>query len=336
MSACLSKISLSGGNDIFIENQQRRFVQPGQFDDAEDDKMKNHRMQQQVMMIQQNSSPRIHYLSQSRRFEASSVLQAPPIVAIKQMHLHVPTTRTEERIMSSSYLMDVVRADIREHAHAVASESSSLPSFPATYTIASFERRRPPKKRFISISSSAEELEMTVAPKPVIKKKRGPSRPLGVYKRQWFMSYQELVAFYQIKGHCRVPQNYSSNPTLGTWVHNQRRKFKLGVMADERIKLLERLNFQWEISRGGERLDYPACPKWETMFSKLCAFKNKYGHCEVNMIGTDATPQLSEWFQTQLYWYERFISGISQTKMTEARAAKLECVGISLAKQQRK
>jgi len=235
----------------------------------------------------------------------------------------------------------------------------SLSSLSSPLNITSFDKsRRPIKKRLISVTSPSllfDESEMTkpttphyTSSKPIIKKKKiassktkSKSKSLGVYKRQWFQKYNELIAFQKLKGHCRVPQVYPPSPTLGTWVHNQRRKYKLGCLSNDRIQLLDRIDFQWEVSRGGERVDYPACPKWETMFTKLCAFKNKYGHCEVSssmVDGTcnseDVTPQLCEWVETQRYWYERFVSGsssISSKQMTKDRATKLECAGISWA-----
>lgn len=344
-NACLSMLQLGHHQQVQVQvqAQQRRYVLPDQFDDAEDDHNHHHH---------------VHRIAPSIIVQMPLLSVAPPPMVGRK---NAGKSEISSSISSSSYLMDVVRADIHEHqqlqAPTIAVGKSTSSSLSSPLNITSFEKsRRPIKKRLISVTSPAlfDEPEMTkptrtphyTSSKPIIKKKKvassktkNKSKSLGVYKRQWFQKYNELVAFQKLKGHCRVPQVYPPSPTLGTWVHNQRRKYKLGCLSSDRIQLLDRIDFQWEVSRGGERVDYPACPKWETMFTKLCAFKNKYGHCEVSssmIVGNseDVTPQLCEWVETQRYWYERFVSGsrnISSKQMTKDRAAKLECAGISWA-----
>lgn len=328
MNPCLDMLQLRHHQQVQAQAQQRRYVLPDQFDDAEEDCHHHH----------------VHRIAPSI-IDQLPLSVAPPIIGRKAGEI--------VSISSSSYLVDVVRADIRDRqqqAPRIAIEESTSSSSSSSLNITSLEKsRRPIKKRLISVSPSLlDEPEMTkstpyTSSKPTIKKKKiaSASKPksLGVYKRQWFQKYNELIAFQKLKGHCRVPQIYPPSPTLGTWVHNQRRKYKLGCLSNDRIHLLDRIDFQWEVSRGGERVDYPACPKWETMFTKLCAFKNKYGHSEVSsgMVVDrleDVTPQLCEWVETQRYWYERFVSGgssISSKQMTKDRAAKLERAGISWA-----
>ena len=49
-----------------------------------------------------------------------------------------------------------------------------------------------------------------------------------------------------------VPQRYQSNPQLGTWVHTQRRQYKLmkegkkSSMTEEKVKDLDAMGFEWE------------------------------------------------------------------------------------------
>jgi len=43
----------------------------------------------------------------------------------------------------------------------------------------------------------------------------------------WSMRYKELQAFKSRQGNCLVPQRYQANMQLGTWVHTQRRHYKL-------------------------------------------------------------------------------------------------------------
>jgi len=42
----------------------------------------------------------------------------------------------------------------------------------------------------------------------------------------WQRRLQDLQEFNQTHGHCRVPQKYPKNPSLGKWVQTMRREFK--------------------------------------------------------------------------------------------------------------
>jgi hypothetical protein len=42
----------------------------------------------------------------------------------------------------------------------------------------------------------------------------------------WNERLSELANYRDIHGHCNVPTNYSQNKSLGTWVSNQRIKYK--------------------------------------------------------------------------------------------------------------
>ena len=68
----------------------------------------------------------------------------------------------------------------------------------------------------------------------------------------WNEGIPELIEFKQWSGQYDVTQNYTENPSLGCWVINQRRKYKLpnsrkmSLISDERTVQLEKLGFQWE------------------------------------------------------------------------------------------
>ncbi|KAL9180743.1 hypothetical protein ACHAXT_011196 [Thalassiosira profunda] len=67
----------------------------------------------------------------------------------------------------------------------------------------------------------------------------------------WNQKYQELRAYKAAHGNCRVPQRYQPNPQLGTWVHTQRRQWKLrqegkrSGMTNEKKAALDALGFYW-------------------------------------------------------------------------------------------
>ena len=71
---------------------------------------------------------------------------------------------------------------------------------------------------------------------------------------KWLESLAKVVKFKEENGNCNVPRKWKRDPTLGEWVHFQRRQFRLrqlgrrNHMTDERIRKLEAIGFEW--SRG--------------------------------------------------------------------------------------
>jgi superfamily II DNA or RNA helicase len=61
----------------------------------------------------------------------------------------------------------------------------------------------------------------------------------------WEKRFQELRAFKKDRGHCDVPQSYSENRSLGTWLSNQRQFRRRGTLSQDRIDQLEALGVVW-------------------------------------------------------------------------------------------
>jgi hypothetical protein len=72
---------------------------------------------------------------------------------------------------------------------------------------------------------------------------------------RWMERYGELMRFQQENGHCNVPDKYSANTKLGSWVRNQRVQYrnlqskKKSRMTPSRIALLEKIGFQWSVRK---------------------------------------------------------------------------------------
>lgn len=68
----------------------------------------------------------------------------------------------------------------------------------------------------------------------------------------WNKKFQELKAYKTAYGNCMVPQRFSANPQLGTWVHTQRRQYKLmsddkkSSMTEEKVEALNSIGFDWD------------------------------------------------------------------------------------------
>jgi len=125
----------------------------------------------------------------------------------------------------------------------------------------------------------------------------------------WEALFQALVAFKENQGHCRVPDRWSENPQLATWVRTQRQAFRKGKLSGERVARLEALGFEWD----------PVRAAWEAMFQALVAFKGKQGHCNVPF-GWSENPELGTWVSNQRQTFRK-------GKLSEERVARLEALG---------
>lgn len=69
--------------------------------------------------------------------------------------------------------------------------------------------------------------------------------------KTWNRKFQELKVYKNTFGNCMVPQRYQANPQLGTWVHTQRRQYKLMIegkkssMTREKAQALDSIGFFW-------------------------------------------------------------------------------------------
>ena len=96
----------------------------------------------------------------------------------------------------------------------------------------------------------------------VVKQKAAKTTPKNRFKEgKWLQSLAKVVAFKEENGHCNVPRKWKNEPTLGEWVHFQRRQYRLkqlnrrNHMTEPRIRKLEAIGFEW--SRGNTHSSYP-------------------------------------------------------------------------------
>ena len=97
------------------------------------------------------------------------------------------------------------------------------------------------------------DLNKLQATKKTSSKRKGT--PKSRFKEgKWLESLAKVVKYKEENGNCNVPRKWKRDPTLGEWVHFQRRQFRLrqlnrrNHMTDERIRKLEAVGFEW--SRG--------------------------------------------------------------------------------------
>ena len=57
-----------------------------------------------------------------------------------------------------------------------------------------------------------------------------------------------LQNYLNENGDTLVPATYSPDPSLGGWVARQRKAYRNGKLSADKIKLLEKLGFNWDPS----------------------------------------------------------------------------------------
>jgi acetolactate synthase regulatory subunit len=140
----------------------------------------------------------------------------------------------------------------------------------------------------------------------------------------WADRLNELADYRKVHGHCNVPQKYSDNVKLGSWVTNQRSQYRLhqkgetSPMTLPRIQALESLGFEWVSSRGA------TCP-WEDRLSELADYRKIHGHCNIPRKDCENS-LLGTWVKNQRHRYSLHLKG-KASPITLPRIRALERLG---------
>jgi hypothetical protein len=158
----------------------------------------------------------------------------------------------------------------------------------------------------------------------------------------WERWLARLKAYKRRHGDCNVPELWTTNPALGSWVSKQRQRKKAldrGApsegMTVTRAAKLEALGFVWELSTEGCRKqciwDRGKECIWEAQLAKLTSYKQRHGDCNVPK-GWAEDPVLARWVVYQRRG-KRLLDCCEPSRatrgMTAARVAKLEAVGFA-------
>lgn len=109
-------------------------------------------------------------------------------------------------------------------------------------------------------------------------------RELKDFDDIWWESYMKLTDYFNKNGHSNVPARHKKDPALGTWVVAQRARRKKDELSQDRIDLLDEIDFNWN----------PKVRIFEEFCKKLIEFKEKYGHTNIPIVSKDF-PKLGKW-----------------------------------------
>ncbi len=122
---------------------------------------------------------------------------------------------------------------------------------------------------------------------------------------RWESRFAELVAFKAKHGHLRITKKNQLSEGMVHWRDNQRIRFRSGVMPPEQKTRLDAIGFEWE---NPERLspikDEHLEALWDSMFTRLLAFREAHGHCQVPQ-RKRVDDGLGKWVQRQRYHYRK-------------------------------
>lgn len=96
-------------------------------------------------------------------------------------------------------------------------------------------------------------------------------------KMSWEYRFAMLQQYFQQYGDCAVPR---SNPQLGCWLDNQRRSYRKGKLAPERVAALNELGVTW----GAVRKDLEL--SWREQYNQLRQYKQEHGDCIIPQAAT--------------------------------------------------
>ena len=105
----------------------------------------------------------------------------------------------------------------------------------------------------------------------------------------WEDRFEELLQYKKTHGNCEVPEQWSENIQLGTWVKWQRWLKKKGKLSLDHEHQLNEAGFRWE------DIDIIV---WEKRFEELLQYKKLYGNCDVPQRQGE-NRQLSIWVNWQ-------------------------------------
>ncbi len=102
------------------------------------------------------------------------------------------------------------------------------------------------------------------------------------WEQEWQEKYQQLLQYSKENGNTKVPREH---PKLGTWVVIQRRQRALNRLTEERIQLLESIDFTW----------HSKDELWNENYLKLKEYIKVNGHSKV----PNNYPVIGSWVCTQ-------------------------------------
>ena len=138
----------------------------------------------------------------------------------------------------------------------------------------------------------------------------------------WEIGYEHACKYYRINGNCQVTNSFVTDDgfKLGSWVANQRTKYRSKKLSEDRIKRLDEIAFEWNAH--GNR--------WEINYKQAKEYFEKNGNLVVaNNFVLPNGFKLGQWLATQKADYKK-------GKLDNKKILLLERIGIVWAPNEEK
>jgi len=191
------------------------------------------------------------------------------------------------------------------------------------------------KKKKVQCAKTTTSAAATTKKKKVLCAKTTTSSSATKKKKvlcaAWEKRIQQLKEYFKENGDYNVPLHYSKDPSLGSWVKQQRNKFterKRGNrmrLADHKYEALEKMGFNAWAIKEAERT-YQRNGHWFQRLEQLKAYKEEHGNCRVP-VDYKKDPALGDWVREQRAHFTRRKRGNAGI-MTDFKFEALQAVGL--------
>lgn len=132
-------------------------------------------------------------------------------------------------------------------------------------------------------------------------------------RKSFEVRLKQLIEYRNKHGHMRVPQaGTKEHPQLGKWVWWIRISRRRGLMQHDKIEILERAGFLWDVFQSD----------WDAKYGLMCKHKMDHGHLNVW-----ATEQQDIQGRRLLVWAANQRQEMHRKSMIKARLDLLEALG---------
>jgi len=110
------------------------------------------------------------------------------------------------------------------------------------------------------------------------------------HQQLWEAKLEQVVAFKERFGHCHVPVLWEEDRKLGSWVADQRKRWRGGKLAADRMGRLEGMGFKWKVPHRFFQPPFPTERRpaqgyidlWERRYAELVAYAHEHGDTNVS------------------------------------------------------
>eukprot|EP01129_Flabellula_baltica_P010186 TRINITY_DN427_c0_g1_i1.p1 TRINITY_DN427_c0_g1~~TRINITY_DN427_c0_g1_i1.p1 ORF type:complete len:229 (-),score=55.22 TRINITY_DN427_c0_g1_i1:65-751(-) len=126
---------------------------------------------------------------------------------------------------------------------------------------------------------------------------------------------RELKMFKKKFGHCKVPQLFKENPSMGLWVRDMRVKKRKGKLSENVERELTAIGFVWDCRTRKRTKNQSVRMPWDERFDQLKGFVRRNGHCHVP--SSHKNRQLYHWVTNQRRDYRCGVMTYERVEMLE-------------------